>query len=113
MGEGEGRNMTKPKNEKPTSPFFDEIKARAIDLLNNPAGFNGYSQEEIRAWGHRWVLHNSVGVALCFARDEVQARLRTDRTVSAMDARKAMRFTKGDFRRAETEIAREFLRRAA
>jgi hypothetical protein len=25
------------------SPFYDEIEARALELMNNPAGFNGLS----------------------------------------------------------------------
>ena len=56
------------------SPRYDQIKNRALELLNDPDGFNGHSPEEIGSWrGSRdrgLVLRNSVGLALCCARDE-------------------------------------------
>jgi hypothetical protein len=93
------------------SPFYDEIKARAIDLLDVPAGFNGHSQEEMRSRKlGRWAWRNSVGVALCYARDELEMRLRDDGTVPLMNIRKVVRFNASNFRRAEAEISRQFLR---
>jgi hypothetical protein len=94
------------------SPYYDEIKARAAEMLNNPAGFNGHSQDEMRSWRMRdwWVLLNSAGVALCFARDEVEKRLSADASAPVMNVRKIVRFNVGNFQRAEREIARTFLR---
>lgn len=89
------------------SRYYDEIFAGAIELLNNPAGFNGYSQDEMRAW-NRSQMRGMVGVALCYARDEVEARLKADSPVA--DVREAVRFNTGNFRRAETEITRTVLR---
>jgi hypothetical protein len=94
------------------SPYYDEIKARAVEMLNDPAGFNGHSQNEMRSWRMRdwWELRNSAGVALCLARDEVETRLGADATAPAMNVRKIVRFNVGNFERAEREIARTFLR---
>jgi hypothetical protein len=98
-----------------SSPFYDEIKARAVEMLNDPAGFNGHSQEEMRSWRKRdrWVLRNSVGVALCQARDELERRLRADGTAPVANVRNVVRFNKGNHERAEAEIAHTFLRHAA
>ena len=89
------------------SPVYDEIKARAVELLESPAGFNGHSREVILSWKRgrdRWVMmRNSIRVALCQARDEVEGR-------HTASAGKAGRFNIGDFRKAEAEIAREITR---
>jgi hypothetical protein len=86
------------------SPDYDEIKARALEMLESPAGFNGHSREVILSWKRgrdRWVmLRNSVRVALCRARDEVEGR-------HTASAGKAGRFNIGNFRKAEAEIARK------
>jgi hypothetical protein len=79
------------------SPFYDKIKVRAVELLINPAGFNGHSLDEIRSFrkGDRSLLLNSIGVALCVARDEIEGARRAE-----------ISFNKGNFRKAEAEIVR-------
>jgi hypothetical protein len=53
-------------------PYYDEIKNRALELLNADDGYNGYSHEEILSWKKGgWVSRNTIGVAICHARDEV------------------------------------------
>lgn len=83
------------------SPFYDEIKTRAVELLTRPAGFIGHSQDEIRSWRKRdRLLRNAIGVAICVAHDEIAGSLRTE-----------IDFNKANFRKAEAEIARTFLPR--
>jgi hypothetical protein len=86
-----------------SSPFYDEIKARAVELLNDPAGFNGLPRKQTRPWdrSQRWLIRNAIGVALCQARDVVLARLTDD---GDRDARKTVGFNVGNHRKAETEI---------
>lgn len=79
------------------SPLYDKIKFRAVEMLVNPAGFNGHSLDEMRSWKRGdSVLRNSIGVALCYARDEFEIPTRTPR----------LTFNKGNFRKASAEIAR-------
>src|SRR4051794_3764595 len=78
------------------SPFYDEIRARALELLTRPTGFNGLSQREIRSLrSSDNVLRNAVGVAICVARDEIVGTLRKD-----------INFNTGNFKKAEAEMLR-------
>lgn len=93
------------------SPVYDEIKSRALELLNAESGFNGFSREEV--WNRncsRWQRRNNVGVALCMARDEVQRReckLTANTTLDEWrDARRRMKFTSGNFKKAEIELTK-------
>jgi hypothetical protein len=53
---------------KKISPCYHQIKNRALELLNSPRGL---------------VLRNSVGVALCYARDEaLEVEIKTFRASS-------------------------------
>src|SRR5229473_3680754 len=81
------------------SPFYDQIKTRALELLNSESGFIGHSHEEI--WSQntsRWRRRNFIGVAICYARDEVykheweQAKLISDQ--EWLNAHKRTRFSK-------------------
>ena len=57
---------------------FEPIKARALDLLkNNLSSFTrSFTLEEMLCDfdDHSWAIRNSVGVALCKARDEIKSK---------------------------------------
>lgn len=80
------------------SPYYDAIKTRAIQLLTRRAGFNGYSQEEIKSWRKRdFGVRNCIGVALCTARNEIEY---VPRTINRYT------FNTGNFKKAQGEITR-------
>ena len=85
------------------SPYYDEIKTRAIELLQT----NNHSIDELKSCG-RFVCKNSISAALVRAMDEVQQRelsgLDSLRELKA--ARKRTRFSKGNHDKAATEIAK-------
>jgi hypothetical protein len=83
------------------SPLYDEIKTRALELLGAESGFIGHSHEEI--WSQKtspWLRHNFIGVAICYARDEVQQReYKKAKLISDqewLDAQKRTHFTNGN-----------------
>lgn len=88
----------------------DEIERRAWQLLRSREGFNGHSAAEISKWGRHDISRNSVGVAVCMARDEVWERAQTNIPPRDLEARvRAIRkvgFTKGAFREVERNIVR-------
>ena len=71
------------------------IRARAVELLTTPAGFNGYSAAELRAC-KGYARHNNVGVAVCRARDAVEAGLPAKDMIS-----------KAEFREIEAAVKKE------
>jgi hypothetical protein len=100
-----------PSHFKIRSQIADEIEQRAWALLNSPSGFNGYTADEIRTWGRdRYsISRNTVGVAICRARDEVVER-EVDTTLRLEERCRAIRrlgFNKGAFRRVESLIIRD------
>jgi hypothetical protein len=54
------------------SPYYDEIKTRAIELLQTGC-INNHSIDELKSCG-RFVCKNSISAALLRAMDEVQQR---------------------------------------
>jgi hypothetical protein len=85
------------------SPYYDEIKTRAIELLQT----NNHSIDELKSCG-RFVCKNSIGAALVRAMDEVQQRELSglDSLQELKAARKRTRFSKGNHDKAATEIAK-------
>ena len=78
------------------SPNYETIKARAIELLTAPDGFNGYGPADIPALDS-YARNNNIGVALCIARDEIEPRAA---------ARRPGRFNIGNFNRAAVDLRR-------
>ena len=80
------------------SPHCNTIKARAVELLTSPDGFNGYSAVEITAC-KGFAKANNVCLALCYARDEIEAGMPREE-----------RLNKGGFNAVAAAIARELKR---
>ncbi len=86
------------------SPCYDEIKTRAIELLQTGC-INDHSIDELKSCG-RFVCKNSISAALVRAMDEVQQRELSglDSLQDVKAARKRTRFSKGNHDRAAIEI---------
>ncbi len=82
------------------SPYYDEIKTRAIELLQTGC-INNHSIDELKS-------KNSIDAALVRAMDEVQQRELSglDSLQDLKAARKRTRFSKGNHDKAATEIAK-------
>jgi hypothetical protein len=88
------------------SPYYDEIKTRAIELLQTGC-INNHSIDELKSCG-RFVCRNSISAALVRAMDEVQQRELSglDSLQDLKAARKRTRFSKGNHDKAAIEIAK-------
>jgi hypothetical protein len=88
------------------SPYYDEIKSRAIQLLRT-GSINNHSIDELKRCG-RFVCKTSISTALVRAMDEIQQRelLGLDSLEELKAARKRTRFSKGNHDKAATEIAK-------
>jgi hypothetical protein len=99
-----------------THDHYVNIKARAVELLTSPKGFNGFRADEIKGWrgvgsnsGEYRLLKNAIGVAVIRARDEVQLRVLDSAALEDRGgAINKMHFTKAHHRKIEAEIARDF-----
>jgi hypothetical protein len=92
-----------------SSPVYDDIKTRALELLYADDGYNGHSFEEIRSWRKgEWVSRNTIGVAVCQARDELYARVATNgmSIEQRMKAYRELRFNKANHHKLQAEINR-------
>jgi hypothetical protein len=88
------------------SPYYDEIKSRAIELLRTGC-INNHSIDELRSCG-RFVCKTVISAALVRAMDEIQQRELSglDSLQELKAARNRTRFTKGNHDKAATEIAK-------
>jgi hypothetical protein len=83
------------------SADYSEIKARALALLRE-GSVNNHPWTEVLASAREGWIANSVGVALCRARDELATPLFTREGWG-----KGTSFNKGNFNKARREIIRE------
>jgi hypothetical protein len=88
------------------SPYYDEIKSRAIELLQT-GSINNHSINELKSCG-RFVRKTSISTALMKAMDEIQQRETSglDSLQELKAARKRTRFSKGNHDKATAEIAK-------
>lgn len=82
---------------------YTEIKNRALALLEDGQGFNGYPPGRSWVYLGRHEALNNIGVALLTARDQVEARAREEG--------QPYHLTKADCRKAEVEIMFEVAKR--
>lgn len=104
------------------SPHYPAIKSRAIEMLR--AGtINNHPWEELRTMAHArcgdwgwWTVRNSVGVALCMARDELWDKLIAPLRPQPEDKptmdqirkfNRGINFNNGNHKLAEREIIHE------
>jgi hypothetical protein len=87
------------------SPYYDEIKSRAIELLQT-GRINNHSIDELKSG--KFVCKTSISTALVRAMDEIQQRELSglDSLQELKAARKRTRFSKGNHDKAATEIAK-------
>jgi hypothetical protein len=90
-----------------TDDYYVGIKARAVELLTSPDGFNGYTADQIRSWNGGY-LRNVIGIAIIHARNEAQRRV-----VDSVDRTKGMtmvpiRFIKLNHHKIGADILRDF-----
>jgi hypothetical protein len=103
------------------SPHYSAIHSRAVELLR-AGSINNHPWPELKAYaaspdcGDKYCLINSVGVALCQARDElweveyapIRQRWEGKPPIAEINkAHRRVRFNKGNFARAQAEIIRE------
>jgi hypothetical protein len=86
------------------SPYYDSIVARALELLNHPAGYCHYSREEMRTTLHPCHLVMAVAHALDGARTDQLAAL----GLGWSPRHGCVVFNVGNHGRAITEIMRWF-----
>jgi hypothetical protein len=88
------------------SPYYDEIKSRAIELLQIGC-IDNHSIDELKSCG-KFVRKTSISTALVRAMDEIQQRELSglDSLQELKAARKRTRFSKGNHDKAATEIAK-------